>query len=338
MRDKAEKLRCYTGLRELSDEAMFAWDFAAGINIWNRGAEALYGFKEVETLGHNPYDLLQPILPCPKPEFESVLHHDRHWEGELGQRAKTGQMIKVWAKFQLIYGADGVDQVLETNLDLSNPKGKTILANEVLAELRGITPGSNKSLSAPQAPRPDYKTGLNGPDLRLEELPLQRVAALGKPVYSWEYDLIRADGRVINFTGHAAPLFDTPGFIRGVIGAFADVSECKRVEDKLAYQTKLLARVHDAIMAQDEHLRITFWSKTAAEIFGWTKQEVLGRDFYEIFPITIPDRSRAEVLQQLIETSHYEGEVCYRHKDGHYLAGQEEQPHWQDRMANFKDW
>jgi PAS domain S-box-containing protein len=110
---------------------------------------------------------------------------------------------------------------------------KTMYANPVMEELLGITPGSNMSLSSSSSEKPNFKAYLNGRELPPEELPIQKAIATGKPVIGSEFDIIRNDGRIVDFYGHAVPLFDRGGNIRGAIGAFDDITERKRAEEKL---------------------------------------------------------------------------------------------------------
>src|SRR5262249_37827906 len=50
------------------------------------------------------------------------------------------------------------------------------------------------------------------------------------------------DGTVINLFGHAAPLFDEHGRPRGAVGAFLDITERKREQERLL-QTERLAAI-----------------------------------------------------------------------------------------------
>jgi len=104
---------------------------------------------------------------------------------------------------------------------------RTMKANKFFEELLGVASGSNMSQSAPSSEKPNFKAYLNEKEIPAEELPMQRAAATGKPVFNDEFDILLADGRIVNFYGHAVPLFDCQGQIRGAIGVFDDVTERK---------------------------------------------------------------------------------------------------------------
>jgi PAS domain S-box-containing protein len=146
MIDNSEKLRCYAELLELSDDAVFVWRFGGAVEIWNRGAEKLYGFQKANVLGQDAQDFLQMIFLFPLTEIESELHLNQYWEGEMVQRAKEGQIVTVLAKLQLLYGEDGVEYILETNRDITERK----LAEEVLRVKQEEMTAVNEELQAQQ--------------------------------------------------------------------------------------------------------------------------------------------------------------------------------------------
>ena len=51
----------------------------------------------------------------------------------------------------------------------------------------------------------------------------------------------------------------------------------QQAEQEIKYQADLLANVNDAIIATDEHDRITTWNATAEVMYGWKSDEVIGQ-------------------------------------------------------------
>ncbi len=131
-----------------------------------------------------------------------------------------------------------------------DPECKTMYANKVFEKLVGVSDGSNISQSAPMDEKPSFKAFHNGREIPTEELPMQKAAATGKPVYGSSFDAVCADGRVINFYGHAAPLFDEEGRSRGAIGVFDDMTERTRNEKALA-EAKMQAELYLDLMGHD---------------------------------------------------------------------------------------
>lgn len=103
------------------------------------------------------------------------------------------------------------------------------------------------------------------------------------------------------------------------LSMFTDITKRKQAEETLAYQADLLSKVHEALVGIDANYIITYWNKVAEEIFGWTKEEVLGKNSEELLQTKIEGSSRAEGIAKLLATGHYEGEVQYLRKDGTYF-------------------
>ena len=114
-----ESLRSQAEMLDLSHDAIIVWQLGGKIELWNRGAEELYGFSKTEALGRVSHDLLSTVHQRPWSQIEATLHERDHWEGEVRHHAKDGREIVVSTRHQLIRGDDGVERVLETNRDVT---------------------------------------------------------------------------------------------------------------------------------------------------------------------------------------------------------------------------
>ncbi len=56
-----------------------------------------------------------------------------------------------------------------------------------------------------------------------------------------------------------------------------DLTESKRIEDKLKTQAVLLNQAQDAIAVLDLDNRVTYWNRSAEHLYGWSAAEALGR-------------------------------------------------------------
>lgn len=147
---------------------------------------------------------------------------------------------------------------------------------------------------------------------------IQEGKAADKPLSS-EYRMITGDGRIIWFRDEGTLVRNEKGEALFLEGVMYDITERKASAEKLAYQAELLSNVHDAIVGTDAAFRITYWNKTAEEVFGWTEQEVLGKVSKDLFKTQVPGSSREEKIQQLMSNGRYAGEVLYMRKDGMYI-------------------
>lgn len=132
-------------------------------------------------------------------------------------------------------------QELETLLDVipigigiaHDPQCHTIRVNRSFANHLGISNQVNASLSASEPEKPGFKVYFNGKEMLPEELPMQYAAAHGVEVTELEVEVLHADGRLVKLLEYAAPLFDEQGQTIGSVGAFLDITERKRAEERL---------------------------------------------------------------------------------------------------------
>ncbi len=100
-----------------------------------------------------------------------------------------------------------------------------------------------------------------------------------------ENEFVFPDGTVNCFDLSVQPVPE------GVFILSVDITERKRAEKVLAFQAQLLSEVHDAVFSSDRNFTITYWNQAAEKMFGWTKDEVLGKRIDTlnlIYPEDIP--------------------------------------------------
>ncbi|RPJ36396.1 MAG: PAS domain S-box protein, partial [Chloroflexi bacterium] len=73
------------------------------------------------------------------------------------------------------------------------------------------------------------------------------------------------------------PVREADGQVSGLILSLIDVTEQHKAQMALAYQAFLLDHINDAIVAVDDKYCFTSWNRTAEEIYGWKREEALGK-------------------------------------------------------------
>jgi len=111
-----------------------------------------------------------------------------------------------------------------------DPDCETIRMNPTYAEMLGLDPTTNASLTVQADGDPPYRLLRNGQALTTDALPMQMAAASGHAVLDAEVDILRGDGRVIHSISYTTPLFDEQNQPRGSVGAFLDITTLKRAE------------------------------------------------------------------------------------------------------------
>jgi PAS domain S-box-containing protein len=81
-------------------------------------------------------------------------------------------------------------------------------------------------------------------------------------------------------------------------------------------EARLLEELGEAVVGVDLEGRVTYWSRTAEALYGWTADEVLGR---AVIPIFVPAETRPdaeEILSTVLTTGEWRGEFEVVRRDG----------------------
>ena len=125
------------------------------------------------------------------------------------------------------------------------------------------------------------------------------IAAERRPFASLENTNRHKDGHLVVLETSGIPLFDAAGTFHGYRGIDRDVTERERVRQALheseAKLAGIISTAADAIVSVDEAQCIVLYNEAAHTIFGWSKEEVLGKPI----GVLIPERFRAAHAQHV---------------------------------------
>jgi PAS domain S-box-containing protein len=173
----------------------------------------------------------------------------------------------------------------------TNAAGDYLFANERWCELAGMSPD--------EARGPGWIAALHPEDRARVVHDWYRAAAKGRD-FSSEYRFQVGD-RATWLHGTATALRDSRGAITGYIGAVADIDERKAVEAALrgaeARLQAVLSSVEDHLVCYDREWRYTFVNDAAARVLGKTKEELIGRSIWELFPEAVGNQYYQELHQ-----------------------------------------
>jgi PAS domain S-box-containing protein len=92
-----------------------------------------------------------------------------------------------------------------------------------------------------------------------------------------------------------------------------DITERRKTEDRLTELAALLDKAQDAIVARDLDSNIIFWNKGAERLYGWTKEEVLGRNITDFI---YQDPALFEMARRwVIDNGEWTGELHHLTRD-----------------------
>ncbi|MCJ7639602.1 MAG: PAS domain S-box protein, partial [Euryarchaeota archaeon] len=127
-----------------------------------------------------------------------------------------------------------VNRIMETSpaaITMVDRQGKITFANTRAEKILGLTKDdiTQRSYNTPAWHITDYE-GNPFPD---DQLPFQQVMRTGKPVFDVCHAIEWPDGRRVLLSINGAPLRDESGQIDGVVFSIEDITERKKVEERL---------------------------------------------------------------------------------------------------------
>src|SRR5215470_4540128 len=320
---RAERL---ANLFMLSHEPMFVWSLDGPIELWNAGAERLYGFAPNEAVGSLSHSLLKTKFPIQFIELRSQLLNKRYWSGELRHVCKNGREVVVDSRMQLLDD----DAVLEVNRDVTEIKALTAAQVRLIRELGAATAKfealfNQSGIFAGIMDLQGYLREVN--DLAVDWCGYAREQVLDQPFWKTPWwrgseemkarirfatdqaasglafrDELRywvADGseRIVDFAMH--PIRDPSGAVMFLHPTGVDVTERKRIEaalreneDQLRWLASIVESSDDAIVSKNLDGIITSWNRGAERVFGHTAEEAIGQPITIVIPQDRQDEER----------------------------------------------
>ncbi|MEN8444945.1 MAG: PAS domain S-box protein, partial [Cyanobacteria bacterium J06555_13] len=137
----------------------------------------------------------------------------------------------------------------------------------------------------------------------------------GEKDFELEFRFLTPRGEEHWVFGRAIPMRSNTGEVVGYVGVNEDITQRKLAEQQIRQQAALIDIASDAIFVRDfKENRIVFWSKGAAQLYGWSAEEAIGKVAHDLF-----NKSRAEIqdaLNMAIKQGSWQGELTQRTKSG----------------------
>ncbi len=93
------------------------------------------------------------------------------------------------------------------------------------------------------------------------------------------------------------------------------VRRVRRLGEVHREQTRLLDLTHDPIFVRDPNDVITYWNRGAEELYGWKREEVLGKVTHQLLQTVFP-APLEQITEALLGTGRWEGELLQTKRDG----------------------
>jgi PAS domain S-box-containing protein len=193
---------------------------------------------------------------------------------------------------------------------MANPDGSVFWYNQRWYEYTGSKPEDSREAMWRKAHHPDHL------DRVLKSM--KRSWLTGDP---WEdtCPMRGHSGQYRWYLSRSVPMRDSHGKIVRWFGTSTDVTEHKQMEEMLRERAELLDLASEAVMVRDSAGILQFWNIGAETLYGWKREEVIGKNVHEILKTIYPIATQ-QVDLNLATTGRWDGNLVQHTKDGHELV------------------
>jgi PAS domain S-box-containing protein len=152
-------------------------------------------------------------------------------------------------------------------------------------------------------------------DRRAEERDVQRRIHAGEHVGHYNTVRQRKDGGRIHVSMVASPVRTPAGVLVGVSKVARDIRAQRAVEAQLSLKSALIELSDEAIFAWDPHGGIIEWNAGCERLYGYPREEAIGRISHDLLETVHPMPLDA-LVGQLNDQRQWSGELRHRTRDG----------------------
>ncbi len=152
---------------------------------------------------------------------------------------------------------------------------------------------------------------LQGPDTDPETVQRIRKQLLEKRSFTEEILNYHKDRHSYWLSLSITPILDEKNQVDRYIAIESDITERKRAEESLRWQALIFENLHDGVVLLDMNGRILDWNHAAEELFGYTLDEVIGKNLSLILDSNNESELFHFVNHYLFSYKRWSGEVNY---------------------------
>ena len=187
-------------------------------------------------------------------------------------------------------------------------RGRFVMVNDRFCEMLGYTREELGRMTFLDITHSDDRSASNAA--------LMDMLSGGRDLFRAEKRYVRKDDTIIWVDLVTNAVRNAAGEFEYALGMVQEITARKEAEEKVRRQAVLLDAVEQAVIATDLDGHITYWSRFARDLYGWTEEEALGRN---ILDVTTPEVSQAQalsILERLRRGESWTGELIAHRRDG----------------------
>ncbi|MCK1733159.1 PAS domain S-box protein [Bradyrhizobium sp. 138] len=336
--------RLFSAAVESSDDAIVMQTLDTVITGWNPAAERLYGYSADEAIGQSTAiivpaerreqgkDILERIARGePIERFETVRLRKDGTQVEISLslspiRGPSGEVIGVSGSARSLTEARRAERALQHQLEERRQIFETSQDLIMIMDARGHIAQISPSSEAILGYRPQEMIGRSGADF-IHPDHLEQSREDMRAMRRGEHPKL-ADTRCFHKNGHEVWLSWLGNWSEGARRFFfigRDMTEARLAQESLRQSERLARNIVetslDAFIQTDETSSILNWNSQAEQLFGWRRDEVLGKSTIDLI-VAESERDRVRAgLKQFLESEdgrslNRRRELMCRRRDG----------------------
>ncbi len=288
-----------------SNDAILSYSLDGKITSWNPAAKRIFGFSAEEMIG-NPYSVLVPAEKAGEAaEFpERLLRGEIIANHETVRLRKDGSEVPISLTVSLIYDLTGAviggSSVARDLTELKKSEMRNALLAAIIASSKDAILSFNlDGIATSWNPGAERIFGYSADEI-IGQPPLvfihsdksdesadilERIRN-GQPIEHFETVRLRKNKSAVPVSMDVSPIYDLTGAVVGASAIYRDITELKMAEQKFR---DILESSPDAMVIADKTGTIVIVNSQTEEIFGYHRDEILGRSV----ELLMPSRNRA---------------------------------------------
>ncbi|MDB5255362.1 MAG: hypothetical protein JWM14_57 [Chitinophagaceae bacterium] len=308
--------------QELTEMGSFLWDMKGGRSSYTPGVMQIFEMEEVSSLDSFMQYVHGEDRAVLKKAIDSALTNDGIYECEY-RFVKNHKEKRIWSRGVVTFENESpvsmkgivmdithkylmVEQLRQSEQLNKQAQAVTHIGNWIWEMSTGGIYWSDELYRIyglePQSEVMTFERWFDmiHPDDREKRLSEIKKSMSTLEVSDYTMRIMAADGNVKVLRGKGEVIADRSRKKMKLVGTCQDVTTefnlNKELKEKEDYLKQLINNAPDAVIVVDRNSTISLWNPKTEEIFGWSAEEVMGKDLNEIL---IPPQNRDSYSKEL---------------------------------------